>query len=110
MASLLSLLENYLFRLGRVSTRPRGVRDMIEYYLLNPLVKEKARFLWSASTRMILWSLWRKWNNRTFGGMERDSIELWSLLRHYILLWASISKLFCNYSLSLISISWDPSL
>ena len=94
----------------RVSARPRGVRDMIEYYLLNPFVEEKARFLWNARTCAILWSLWREQNNRIFRGTERDSRDLWFLVHHYVSLWASTWKLFANYSLGFIFISWDPFL
>ena len=43
-----------------------------------------------------------------FRGRERDHSEVWSLIRFHVFLWASISKSFCNYSISDILLSWSP--
>lgn len=38
-------------------------------------------------------------NDRTFRGVERDSSDMWFLVRFYVSLWALVVRLFCNYSL-----------
>ena len=95
---------------GRETARPRVVGNLIEEYLPNPLIREKGKFLWSATVCVILWALWGEWNNKILRGVERDPKDLWSLVHYHVSLWVSLSKAFCNYSLGLINLSWDPFL
>ena len=43
-----------------------------------------------------------------FRGRDRDPCEVLSLVRFHLSLWTLIRKLFCNYSLSDILLSWNP--
>lgn len=56
----------------------------------------------------ILWVVWGQRNNKVFRGVERDTCEIWSLVRYHVSLWASISKAFCNNSLGVILHSSSP--
>lgn len=58
---------------GREIAYPRAVGNLIEEYLLNLVVGEEGKFLWSASVCVILWFLWGGRNNSIFRGVERDS-------------------------------------
>ena len=40
-----------------------------------------------------------------FRGLDKDPSEIWSFARFNVSLWASVSKLFCNYSLGKILLS-----
>lgn len=52
--------------------------------------------------------LWDERNSRPFGGVQRNPQEIWSLVCFHVSLWASISKTFCNYSIDIVSHSWNP--
>lgn len=44
-----------------------------------------------------------------FRGRDRDLFEVWSLVRFYVSLCASVLKLFCYNSLGNILLNWNPS-
>lgn len=54
----------------------RGVRDMIEEFLLNSSFRERSRFLWCTSVCATLWVLRVGRNRRAFRGVERESGEI----------------------------------
>lgn len=48
-------------------------------------------------------------NNRTFGGLERDPGDVWSLVRFNVSLRMLVTT-FCKYSFGLILLAWSPFL
>lgn len=90
--------------------RHRDAKDMIEKFPLNLPFRERGHFLWLASVCMVVWVLWGKRNSRVFKGVKRDSREVWSLVPFHVSHWASILKVFGNYSIGMIMYSWSPFL
>lgn len=82
----------------------RDVRVTIKEFLLDPPFREKGSFLWLARVYAVVWDISRERNDGVFRGRD------WSLVRFHESLWASVSKLFCNYSLGNLLLSWNPFL
>ena len=57
---------------------------------------------------VLLFGTFEERNDRVFRGSERRHSEIWCLVKYHVPLWASISKIFYNYSLGNILLSWSP--
>ena len=55
----------------------------------------------------ILWVLWGERNRRVFRNLEREPLDVLSLLCFHVSLWASILKDFCNYPIDTLLHSWN---
>lgn len=78
--------------------------------LSQPTPWGEGSFSLACRVRAILWVVYVSRNNRVFRGVERDPCKIWSLVWYHVSLWASNSKVFCNYSISIILHSWSPFL
>lgn len=73
----------------------RDTCDMIIEFLIHLPVCEKGRFMACWDVEYYVGYLSEQ-NNCVFRGLERDPRDVWPLVRFYVSLQTSISRVFCN--------------
>lgn len=79
---------------------------LIKEFSPSTFSREGEIFMASQGVHFVVGSLGER-NNWIFKGLDRESFDVWSLLRFHVSFWASVTNIVYNYSQSLLLLDWS---
>jgi hypothetical protein len=86
---------------------PKSCYDLLSIRFISGGRGKKAKVLWSCRMLAIFWVIWLERNKRIFDDFPGMCVEgLWDRISFWSALWASVTPMFRNYSLSALLLDW----
>jgi len=93
---------------GGVWVTPRSCYALLSTNFFGGGRSKKEKILWSCRLLAVFWVIWMERNKRIFDDVNGLCVEaLWDRVCFWSALWASVTPLFRDYSLSALLLNWE---